>query len=75
MTGVQTCALPISQIENLVIAKGYQDCVAFMGDGGISVVVDAGEAGLQAVDAARITEIVLSETDYTAGEIKILEAA
>lgn len=68
-------AIAEAQIENLVIAKGYKDCVAFMGDGGISVVVDAGEDGLQAVDAARITEIVLSETDYTAGEIKILEAA
>ena len=68
-------AIAEAQIENLVIAKGYQDCVAFMGDGGISVVVDAGEAGLQAVDAARITEIGRSETDYTAGELKILEAA
>ena len=30
-----------TQIENLVIAKGYVDCVAFMGDNSISIVVSA----------------------------------
>ena len=64
-----------AQIENLVTAKGYPQCVAFMGDGSISVVVSpAGEAGLEAADVARITDIVLNETDYTAGQITILEA-
>ena len=63
-----------SQIENLVVAKGYADCVAFMGDGGISVVVSAAEDGLQTEDVAKITDIVLSETDYTADQIKIMEA-
>ena len=62
-----------SQIENLVIAKGYADCVAFMGDGSISVVVSDSD-GLAAEDVAKISEIVLSETDYTADQIKILEA-
>ncbi len=63
-----------SQIENLVVAKGYADCVAFMGDGGISVVVSAAEDGLQTEDVAKITDIVLNETDYTADQIKIMEA-
>ena len=63
-----------SQIENLVIAKGYADCVAFMGENGISVVVSAAEDGLQTEDVAKITDIVLSETEYTADQIKILEA-
>ena len=62
------------QIENLVIAKGYADCVAFMGENSISVVVSAAEDGLQTEDVAKITDIVLSETDYTAGQIKIMEA-
>ena len=31
-----------AQIENLVTAKGYPDCVAFMGEDSISVVVDTG---------------------------------
>ena len=63
-----------TQIENLVVAKGYADCVAFMGEGGISVVVSAAEDGLQTEDVAKITDIVLNETDYTADQIKIMEA-
>jgi len=62
------------QIENLVIAKGYADCVAFMGENSISVVVSAAEDGLQTEDVAKIMDIVLSETDYSAGQIKIMEA-
>ena len=62
------------QIENLVIAKGYTDCVAFMGENSISVVVSAAEDGLQTEDVAKIMDIVLSETEYTAGQIKIMEA-
>ena len=62
------------QIENLVIAKGYADCVAFMGENSISVVVSAAEDGLQTEDVAKITDIVLSETQYQADQIKIMEA-
>ena len=62
------------QIENLVVAKGYVDCVAFMGENSISVVVSAAEDGLQTEDVAKITDIVLSETSYTADQIKIMEA-
>lgn len=63
-----------AQIENLVIAKGYQDCVAFISGGGVSVVVSATEEGLQAADVARITEIVTGETGVPASQIKIIEA-
>ena len=62
------------QIENLVIAKGYADCVVFMGENSISVVVSAAEDGLQTEDVAKITDIVLSETQYQADQIKIMEA-
>lgn len=62
-----------TQIENLVIAKGYADCVVFMSDNSISIVVSAAEDGLQTEDVAKITDIVLSETSYTADQIKILE--
>ena len=62
------------QIENLVVAKGYADCVAFMGENSISVVVSAAEDGLQTEDVAKIKDIILSETDYTVDQIKIMEA-
>lgn len=66
-------ALSEAQIENLVTAKGYTDCVAFMGEDSISVVVSDPD-GLEAADVARITDIVLTETDYTTDQITILEA-
>lgn len=36
-----------AQIENMVTAKGYEDCVVFMSEDGVSVVVSTGEEGLQ----------------------------
>jgi stage III sporulation protein AH len=63
-----------ASIENLVKAKGYSDCVAFLNDGSISVVVAAGEGGLSSTDVVKITDIVLEETGFTADQIKIMEA-
>ena len=62
-----------SQIESLVTAKGYADCVVFMGVDSCSVVVSDPD-GLDEVDAARIKDIVVSETAYTPNQIKIMEA-
>ena len=62
-----------SQIENLVTAKGYADCVAFMGAESISVVVDDAD-GLDATDVARIMDIVVQETGYAPNQIKVLES-
>ena len=62
-----------AQIESLVTAKGYEDCVVFMGEDSCSVVV-ADPDGVDSTDAARIKDIVISETDYTAAQIKIMEA-
>ena len=68
------CTLKESTIENLVIAKGYDECVAFMNSGSISVVVAAGEDGLSSTDVVKIKDIVLEETGFTADQIKIMEA-
>ena len=62
-----------AQIESLVTAKGYADCVTFMGADSVSVVV-ADEDGLDSADVARIKDIVINETSYTADQIKIMEA-
>lgn len=63
-----------AQIENLVTAKGYADCVAFLGENSISVVVSALENGMTDTDAARIGEIVMEQTGLKADQIKIIEA-
>ncbi len=75
--GIQVLAsytLTEAQIENLVTAKGYKDCVAFMNDDSVSVVVAADSGELTGEDVAKITDITKSETGYSAGSIKIMAA-
>jgi stage III sporulation protein AH len=69
---VQT-ALSEAQIESLVIAKGYTDCVAYMSGDGISVAVSAPEGGLQQTDVAVIADIVMAQSDYGIEEIRVVE--
>lgn len=69
---VQT-ALCEAQIESLVIAKGYADCVAYMSEDGISVAVAAPEGGLQSGDVAVIADIVLSQSDFNMTDIHVVE--
>ena len=69
---VQT-ALSEAQIESLVIAKGYADCVAYMTNEGISVAVASPEGGLQQTDVALIADIVMAQSDYTLDEIRVVE--
>ena len=75
--GIQVLAsytLAEAQIENLVTAKGYTDCVAFMGDECVSVVVSTKSGDLTAEDVAKITDITMTETGLPAGNIKIMAA-
>ena len=75
--GLQVLAaytLQEAPIENLVTAKGYQDCVAFLGEDGVSVVVATDTGELTAEDVAKITDIAMSETGLPAGSVKIMAA-
>lgn len=63
-----------AQVENLVTAKGYTDCVAFMGDDSISVVVSTETGELTGEDVAKITDIAMTETGLPASGIKIMAA-
>jgi len=69
---VQT-ALSEAQIESLIIAKGYTDCVAYMSPEGISVAVSAPEGGLQQADVAVIADIVMNQSEYSLGNIRVVE--
>lgn len=62
-----------AQIENLVVAKGYADCVAFIGEESLSLAVAAPESGLTDADTARIVDVVGQVSDFTASQIKIIE--
>ena len=67
-------AVSESRIENLVIAKGYKECVVFINDTGVNVIVPKSEKGLKDSDVAKIKDLVISETTFTAANIKIIEA-
>ena len=75
--GIQVLAsytLTEAQIENLVTAKGYADCVAFMGEDSVSVVVSTDTGELTAEDVAKVMDIAVSESGYPASSIKVMAA-
>ena len=61
-----------AQIENLVIAKGYADCVAFIGENALSLAVAAPDGGLTEADTAKIVDVVNQTAGFTADQIKII---
>ena len=67
------CALTEAQIESLVIAKGYADCVAYISEDGISVAVASPEGGLTQQDVSVIADIVITQSDFTFDDIRVVE--
>lgn len=60
-----------ANIESLVEAKGFSDCVAVVSDNSATIIVSSD--GLLANQIAQITEIVCEQTDLSATGIKIFE--
>ena len=58
-------------IENLVMAKGFENCVAVINDGSVDVIVKT--VGLLPSDIAQIRDIVISETNVPVENIRIIE--
>ena len=75
ITAMASATLQESKIESLVTAKGYSDCVAFIGDNSVSVVVKAKNNDLKASDVAKITDIVVGETKFSAGDVKVISSS
>lgn len=66
-------ALAEAQIESMLIAKGYDDCVTYMSEDGISVAVAAPAEGLSESDVALISDVVTSQSEYTLAQLRIIE--
>lgn len=62
-----------TQIENLLLAKDFAECVAFMSAEGVTIAVPAPAEGLTADQVAKITDAIISETNYTAEQIRLIE--
>ncbi|MEA4895328.1 MAG: SpoIIIAH-like family protein [Oscillospiraceae bacterium] len=62
-----------TQIENLLLAKNFAECVAFISADGVTLAVPAPAEGLAAEDVAKITDAIVAETDFAATQIRIIE--
>jgi stage III sporulation protein AH len=62
-----------AELEALIMARGFSDCVAFISDAGVKITVPAPQAGLSTVDVAKITDVVTEETEFSADRLKIIE--
>lgn len=62
-----------TQIENMLIAKEYTDCVTYITEDNITVTVPAPAEGLTSEAVAKITDIITSETKFAMDQITIIE--
>lgn len=68
-----TWSMREAQMENLLMAKDFAECVVFMSDEEITVAVPAPPEGLTAASVARITDVITGESGVSATQIKIIE--
>ncbi len=73
LSGVIAAITAESDIENLVKAKGFLDCVAFIDGENVDVAVKTGGEALSAQSVAVVRDIVLGKTDTTSQNITIVE--
>ena len=73
ISAMATTSMKEAQIENLLIAKEFTDCVVYIGNNAVTVAVPAPPEGLSEEAVARITDIIVTETDYDASQLNIIE--
>ena len=60
------------RIENLIKAKGYSECVAFISSETVNIVVKSD--GLTSGDVIAIKDIAVAQTEMDAASVKIIES-
>lgn len=68
-----TCSMKEAQIENLLLAKDFSECVVYISNDSITVAVPAPAEGLSEEAVARITDVICTETEYDASQLNIIE--
>lgn len=61
-----------STLEGLLVAKGFDDAIVTFGSTSVNIVIKDQE--LTQAKVAQILDIVTTETQYTASEIKVIQA-
>lgn len=72
ITTMATFALQEAQLENILMAKDFEQAVVFIRAEGVSVIVNAPTEGLSDVAVARVTEAVMTELGIGAEQITII---
>lgn len=62
-----------TDVENLVKAKGFTDCVAFKSGDKITIAIQTSSGEITKQEAAKIRDVVLNKTDVTAQNIVVIE--
>lgn len=62
-----------TQIENLLLAKNFDDCVVYISGDGVTAAVPAPVEGLSSASVAQITETIIAETGCAAEDIRVIE--
>ena len=73
LTGEINAITQESDVEALVKAKGFVDCVAYVGSGKVDVTVMTTGDALTAAEVTQIRDIVLSKCAVTAQNITVVE--
>jgi stage III sporulation protein AH len=73
ISNMAACSMQEAQIENLLLAKNFDDCVVYIGADKVTVAVPAPMEGLSEEAVARITEVICTETDYDPTQLSIIE--
>lgn len=73
IAAMATWSMQETQIENLLLAKNFEDCVVYISSDGVTVAVPAPVEGLSAASVAQITETIIGETGCTAEDIRVIE--
>ena len=60
-----------TSVEEMIKAKGFEDCIAIISGDNINVIVKSD--GLMTSEVAQITDIVMNETGFGAENIRIVE--
>lgn len=72
ITAMATFALQEAQLENILLAKDFEQVVVFIRNEGVSVIVNAPPGGLSDVSVARITDAVISELGVPLDQLTIV---
>ncbi len=73
ITAMAQYSVTEAEIESLVMAKGFEDCLVFLDAQSAIVAVPAPPSGLTYAAVSRITDIVLEKTELNTEQIKIIE--